>query len=94
MEDSSIDSGGETESSQGDLAVDVDTLVIDGVRPKAGDPVDLKVSGTIRKLVDNTAFITPTTINDQPMPEKPQATEEEDLMAKANELDSMAAPYA
>jgi hypothetical protein len=90
--DSSIDSG-EPEASSDDLAVAVGTLEIEGVRPKVGDTVDLKVTGTIRKLVDETAFVSPATINDQPMPPKTQATDEEQLMAEAQRMDA-AAPVA
>jgi hypothetical protein len=89
--DSSIDQG-EPEASSDDLAVAVGTLEIEGVRPKVGDTVDLKVTGTIRKLVDETAFVSPSTINDQPMPPKVQATDEEELMAQAQRMD--AAPVA
>lgn len=91
MADTSIDQG-ESEPDSDDLAVAVSTLEIDGVRPKVGDTVDLKVSGTIRKLVDETAFVTPETVNDQPMPPKVQATQDEELMAAAQQMD--AAPVA
>lgn len=86
--DSSIDSGENEAEGADDLPVSVGTLEIEGVRPKVGDNVDLKVSGTIRKLVDETAFVTPATINDQPMPPKVQATESENIMAQAGALDA------
>lgn len=85
--------GEEPESDSEDLPVSVGTLEIEGVRPKVGDKVDLKVTGTIRKLVDETAFVTPETINDQPMPEEAQATEKEDLMAQAQSLDAAGGGY-
>lgn len=91
MADTSVDQG-EPEAGSDDLAVAVGTLEIEGVRPKVGDTVDLKVTGTIRKLVDETAFVSPSTINDQPMPPKVQATDEEELMAQAQRMD--AAPVA
>lgn len=94
MEDSSLDSAPDDSSnSQDDLAVDIDTLSIDGTRPSVGDSVDLKVSGSISKLVDNTAFVTPEQINDQPIPAKPQATDEEEIMAQAGQADAQASPY-
>jgi hypothetical protein len=92
MADTSIDQG-PAEADSDDLAVAVGTLEIDGVRPKVGDVVDLKVSGTIRKLVDETAFVAPDTVNDQPMPPKVQATEEEELMAQAQMADAAPVPY-
>lgn len=87
--DSSIDPG-TPEADSDDLAVSVGTLEIEGVRPKVGDTVELKVSGTIRKLVDETAFVSPQTINDQPMPPKLQASDEEELMAGAQRADASA----
>jgi hypothetical protein len=90
--DSSIDQG-EPEATSDDLAVAVGTLEIEGVRPKVGDTVDLKVTGTIRKLVDETAFVSPSTINDQPMPPKVQATDEEELMAQAQRMDATTVGY-
>ncbi len=87
--DSSIDSG-EPEGNSEDLPVSVGTLEIDGTRPAVGDTVDLKVSGVIRKLVDETAFVSPTTINDQPMAPKVQASEDEEMRAAAQKVDEMA----
>jgi hypothetical protein len=84
--DSSIDQG-LPEADSEDLPVSVETLEIEGVRPKVGDTVELKVSGTIRKLVDETAFVSPSSINDQPMPPKVKATEDEELMAAAQKVD-------
>lgn len=87
MADTSIDQG-PPEADSDDLAVAVGTLEIDGIRPKVGDVVDVKVSGTIRKLVDETAFVRPETVNDQPMPPKVEATDEEQLMAAAQTADA------
>ena len=80
--DTSLDSDATQGAGDKDLHVSVATLEIDGVRPAVGDHVDVKVGGTIRKLVDDTAFVTPETINDQPMPQD-QSTSDEDLMAQA-----------
>jgi hypothetical protein len=90
--DSSIDSG-PAESGSDDLPVSVGTLEIEGTRPKVGDSVDLKVSGTVSKIVDETAFVTPSTINDQPLAPKVQATEEEELMAGAQAADAGGMAY-
>jgi hypothetical protein len=86
--DSSIDAPEEGNSD--DLPVSVGTLEIDGTRPTVGDTVDLKVSGVITKIVDETAFVTPSTINDQPMPPKVQATEDQEMRAAAQKVDEMA----
>lgn len=85
--DSSIDSG-EPDSGSDDLPVSVTTLEIEGTRPAVGDTVMLKVSGTIRKLVDETAFVTPVTINDQPLAPKVSASEDEGMMAQAQQFDA------
>lgn len=93
MQDSSLDPGTDT-TDDSDLAVDIDTLSIDGIRPKAGDSVDLKVKGSITKLVDNTAFVKPKTINDQPIPSTPpQVSDEQELMAGAQAYDASKPGY-
>ncbi len=86
--DSSIDAPDEGNSD--DLPVSVGTLEIEGVRPKVGDMVDLKVNGSITKIVDETAFVKPTTINDQPMAPEVQATEDQEMRAAAQKMDAMA----
>lgn len=90
MEDTSLDPT-EGETSSGDIAVDIDTLAIDGTRPKAGDSVDLKVTGTISSLKDNTAFVTPEMVNDQPIPSDMPETDMSDqaMMAEAQKMDGM-----
>lgn len=86
--DSSIDSGTETETNE-DIPVVLDTLTIEGVTPKMGDAVDLKVSGTISKIVNQTAWVTPTTVNDQPMPtDQTDAPSNDDLMSAAGQMDA------
>lgn len=79
-----------SEPDDNDLTVSVESLAIDGVRPSEGDTVELKVTGRVRKLVNDTAFVTPETVNDQPMPSKPETSEEEDYMAAAHKADQQA----
>lgn len=90
--DTSLDSG-PTESDSDDLPVAVATLELEGVRPKVGDHVDIKVGGTIRKLVDETAFVTPETVNDQPLAPKEDSTSDEDFMASAQAMDAAGGGY-
>lgn len=87
--DNSIDNG-PAEAGNDDLPVSLGTLEIEGTQPKVGDSVDLKVSGTVSKIVNDTAFVNVISINDQPMPPKVQATEEENLMAQAGAADAAA----
>jgi hypothetical protein len=71
MLDSSItpdSSESDTMSENVELPVDIDTLSIDGTRPAVGDQCDLKVTGTVTRLVNQMAYVKPDTINDQPMP--------------------------
>ena len=89
--DSSIDAPDEGTSD--DLPVAIGTLEIDGLRPKVGDPVDAKISGSITKIVDETAFVKVDTINDQPMPPKAAATDEQNLMAQAQAMDAAGGGY-
>ena len=76
------------ETDRDDLPVDIGTLEIDGVRPAVGDIVKLKVGGTISKIVNEVAWVTPETVNDAPLPaETPDATDDE-LMESAQAHDS------
>lgn len=90
--DSSIDSG-ESEPDSEDLPVSIGTLELDGLRPKVGDKVDAKMSGTISKIVDETAFVKIETVNDQPLALKLQSSPEQDLMAKAGAMDAAEGGY-
>ena len=71
--DSALSPNNESDSrdSQAELPVDIDSITIDGTQPEVGDSVDLKVTGSITRLVNGTAYVRPETVNDQPMPEQP-----------------------
>lgn len=85
--DSTLDTG-TSDSGQDDLPVVASTLEIDGTRPAMGDKVELKVQGTVSKIVNETVFVTPETVNGQPIPqEAEQSTSDEDLMAAAQSHD-------
>lgn len=92
MQDASLDDSGNEGSEDGSLVVAIDTLEIDGVRPKVGDSVDLKVSGSITKLVNDTATVQPDTINDVPIPPNPNVTDNEEqeasLVGQAQAMDA------
>lgn len=78
----------ETEGSAEDIPVGMSTLEIEGVQPEQGDSVNLKVVGTVSKIVNGTAFVTPVTVNGEPITaEKPDATED-DFMAAAQQQDA------
>ena len=88
--DTSIDSGTSDGDTQGDLPVSLDTLTVDGTNPSVGDPIDLKVSGKVTKIVNKTVWVSPEMVNDQPMPadqtDAPQTDEQ--FMAAAQRADS------
>ena len=85
--DASIDEG-TSDAGNEDIPVVLDTLTIEGVNPKMGDSVDIKVSGTISKIVNQTAWVTPVTANDQPLPtDTTDAPTDQDLMAAAGQHD-------
>jgi hypothetical protein len=68
MED--MQEGDET-SSDMELCVPVDTLAIDGTRPEVGDSVDVKVGGSITRLVNDNAYVKVETVNGTPLPKPP-----------------------
>lgn len=50
-----------------ELPVSIDTVKIDGTAPGVGDKVDLRVSGTVTRVVNDMAYVKPESINDLPM---------------------------
>lgn len=82
--DSTIDPEPASSADTSEIAVQLDTLTLDGVRPKVGDNVDFKVSGPILKIVNDMAVVRPEMANEQPIPQQP-ATDEMDQLAKASE---------
>lgn len=65
------------------LPVDLAALELDGVRPQVGDVVEVQVKGSVKKIVDQTAWINPETVNGAPIPaETPEASDDE-LMKSA-----------
>ena len=86
MSDESLDAGG-TGSNESDLPVDITTLEVSGTRPSVGDKVDIQVSGTVSKIVNATAFVTPTQVNGAPLAESPMSTDEEDMRSMAMDAD-------
>ncbi len=89
--DDSIDSGESTEAGPEDLCVSLPTLEIDGVRPAVGDTVNLKVDGSVSKIVNDCAWVTPSTINGQPIPEGMPDANDDQLMQSAMAHDQMSA---
>jgi hypothetical protein len=71
-----------------ELPVSLDTLAIDGTRPKVGDRVDVKVNGPILKIVNDMAIVKPETANDQPIPQQPPV-DDMDQLAQAAEGQSL-----
>lgn len=71
------------QSANNDLAVDISTLEENGVRPKVGDQVDVKVGGKVSKIVDDCVYVTPETCNDMPMAHRGSTTPDEDMQSMA-----------
>lgn len=93
--DNSLDPNPGDSDTSGDIAVQIDTLTLDGTQPKVGDHVDLKVTGTVTQIKNSTAFVNPETVNDQPMPadQKDQPDEKQALMAMAGTADASGGGY-
>ncbi len=67
-----------------EFQVTADSLALaDGTKPEVGDPVTFKVSGTVKEVVNGICTVTPETVNDQAIPEKPQ------VQSDASEMDSV-----
>ena len=77
-------------SASSELQAKVDSLSIDGTAPSVGDTVELKVSGEVTKVLNGTAFVKPTMVNDMPVednePDEPD-TDMDDPRAMASMAD-------
>jgi len=78
---------------QGDeLPVQLDTLMVGGERPNVGDQVDVKVSGTISRIIDDCAYVSVAQANDNDI-ETPAGDEQDRAMAdQAREMDMAGTP--
>lgn len=68
-------SASDTMTENVELPVDLDSLSVDGTVPEVGDSVNLKVSGSVTRVVNKMAYVKPDSINDQPMPATPLETD-------------------
>jgi hypothetical protein len=59
-----------------ELPVKIDTLMVGGERPSVGDDVEVKVSGTVSRIIDDCCYVKLETANDEPI-ETPQGDQEE-----------------
>jgi hypothetical protein len=66
--------GADSENGNVELPVEVDSLAVDGVAPEVGDKVDIKVGGTVTRVVNNIAYVKPEDINGTAMPKPPLET--------------------
>lgn len=67
-----------------ELPVNVETITIDGIQPAVGDHVEVKVDGTVTRVVNSMAYVRPEMVNDQPMPSTPLQPD-----ANENEMDRL-----
>ena len=61
-----------------EIAVRLDSLEADGVRPRVGDDVTVKVDGTVKKIENDYAYINATAINDTDINEIVADTQQSD----------------
>jgi hypothetical protein len=52
-----------------EIPVRLDSLEADGVRPKMGDTVTLRVEGTVKRIENDCAYVQPDAINDTDLAE-------------------------
>ena len=78
---------------QGDeLPVKLDTLMVGGERPNVGDQVDVRVTGTISRIIDDCAYVSVEQANNDDI-ETPAGDDQARMMAQqARELDQAGTP--
>jgi hypothetical protein len=76
-----------------ELPVQLDTLEIGGERPEVGDDAEAKVKGRITRIVDDCAYISVETANDNPIEDKSDdGSDERDLAGATQRADAMGMP--
>ena len=61
----------DTRTGDIELPVHIDDLAIDGTPPSVGDIVDIKMGGTVTRVVNDIAWVQPTDLNNKPIPDVP-----------------------
>jgi hypothetical protein len=81
-----------------EIPVKLDSLEADGTRPKVGDQVDVKISGTVKSIENDCAYVLCDQINDtdleEILAEHQQDWEGEDAMMRrmASQADQQSTP--
>jgi hypothetical protein len=75
-----------------ELPVKLDTLEIGGQRPEVGDEAEATIRGPITRILDDCAYISAQTANDNPIEDKSEANEMDDLAQATQKADMMGMP--
>ena len=79
------ESGSDVIGADAEIPVHLDSLEADGVRPRVGDTVTLRVEGTVHRIENDCAYVVPEAINDTDLAEilaEHAPADEDSLMAK------------
>jgi hypothetical protein len=85
MQSDPSEGGSDVIGTDDEIPVHLDSLEADGVRPRVGDTVTLRVEGTVKRIEDDCAYVTPDAINDTDLAEilaETGAQDEDSLMSK------------
>ena len=87
------DNGGDEPIQIGDeLPVKLDTMMVGGERPEVDDQVEVTVGGRVSRIVDDCAYVTLETANNEPIEQKKPAQEESDLDEMSRAMDMGGSP--
>lgn len=86
MDDQTTDSP--SPQSGDDIGVDLNTLMIYGTRPQVGDKVDLKASGKVTRIENDTAFVQLETVNDAPI-QQDNSSDDDQMSALEQQMSGM-----
>jgi hypothetical protein len=78
------------ESAENDHCVPLTALSLEGTPPEVGDKVTYTVRGTVTRVEGGEAYVTPSTVNDEPakLAKEPAMDEDAEMMAMAMKADS------
>jgi hypothetical protein len=90
------ESGSDVIGLDDEIPVHLDSLEADGVRPRVGDTVTLRVEGTVKRIENDCAYVAPDAINDTDLAEilaEHGEQDEDSLMSKlTSQADQMGTP--
>jgi hypothetical protein len=89
MDTTQPDSGEEQGDNSQELCAPLDSLSVNGTPPAVGDTVEVKVGGKVSRIDGDNAYVTPDTVNGEPIqPTDNQPSDRDQMMELSQQADA------